>query len=101
MEEILSWNGLFGEARLRGFRLQSLREDEHGYFHACWRDATTVYKIVDRRAPFTAAHDAFFAAVAAAKGEAAPVEPQTDLFEQGGGNDAHSTVGKSETDLFG
>jgi hypothetical protein len=63
MEDILTWNRLFGEAKLRGFRLQSLREDEHGYFHACWRNENAVFKIVDRWAPFTAAHDAFFAAL--------------------------------------
>ena len=63
MEPILTWNGLFGEARERKLRLVHLREDEHGYFHACWRNATTVFKEIDRRAPFTAAHDAFFAAI--------------------------------------
>ena len=63
MEPILTWNGLFGEARERKLRLVHLREDEYGYFHACWCNATTVFKEVDRRAPFTAAHDAFMAAI--------------------------------------
>ena len=101
MEEILSFGELMGEARLRGFKLELFREGDGGLFECAWRKDGVVHKTVQRRQSFTALHDAFFAAVAAAKGEVAPVEPQTDLFEQGGGNDARPATNESETDLFG
>ena len=79
MAPIESWNMLMFEASTKKVKLHSFREDDFGFFYACWRTADNVLgPDLKRRQPFIAALDAYLALRDDAP--AAEPEPQNDLF---------------------
>ena len=79
MAPIESFNMLFFEASTSKSKLESFRQDNAGFFYACWRTADNVLgPELKRRQPFTALLDAYLALRGDAPG--AEPEPQNDLF---------------------
>lgn len=62
MDEIASFNSLFADAANKRFKVESFRQDDHGFFYACWRTADNIVgPELKRRLPFNAALDAYVA----------------------------------------
>jgi hypothetical protein len=85
LEPIMTFNSLFVEAKQRGFKMERLCEDDHGFWFCTWRKGGQFFGPVSpRRQPFIAAHDAFMVTLEASDGLSMPDmgEPQAsdDLF---------------------
>lgn len=74
-----SFNELTVEAKRLGIRLETLREDDHGFWVCAWRRGQEIYPRIERRVPFTAMVDAYL--LARDNGAEPPAAaPEFDLF---------------------
>ena len=81
MVEILGFNSLFSEAKLRRVSLNSFHQMPNGKFRANWRADDQFGEVAERDLPFEAARDSFLSFIYTMKRTTiAEPAPEVDLF---------------------